>query len=342
MPEPGSALDSRVPLVAYGPLGATELPAASVAEVMAATEGHPVTWIDLSLDLNAEWLPLLGVALGLHSLGIEDALDNNQRAKLEEFDGHMLFQLNVFEARSHGRREMEHVSFFVGRNYLLTVQPTREDCWDAVRAKFHDPSSMLRSRGPDYLAALLVHGLVDSLYPVVEELSERVGDLEDTLVQGPNREALASVHETRNTLSELRRCTWPTRDVIRTLAFSETAQVEDRNRKYFRDSHDLLAGVIDMAEILRERVAHLNDLYLTAMAYKQNEVLKVLTVVSVIFIPLTFIVGTYGMNFNTHVSKWNMPELEHPLGYVGICAFMLMLTLAQLAYFRKKGWLKVN
>ncbi|MCC6403867.1 MAG: magnesium/cobalt transporter CorA [Fimbriimonadaceae bacterium] len=342
MADEAQSLSSSVPVVAYGPKGVIVKEAGSVSEVIELLADHTVTWIDLSLDTSAEWLPLIGQQLGLHMLGIEDALTSNQRAKLEEFNGHVLFQLNVYELRSDGKDELENFAFFLGERFLLTVQPTREDSWDGLRAKVRDPHAMLRSRGPDYLAAMLVHSLVDCLYPVVEDLSDTASRLEDTLIQGPNRVALGHIHEVRNTLADLRRCTWPSRDVVRTLAFTETAYVEERTRKYFRDSHDLLALIIDMSEVLRERVAPLNDLYLTAMAFKQNEVLKVLTVASVIFMPLTFIVGVYGMNFNTEVSGWNMPELNHPYGYVWVCAVMLAISAALLGYFWKKGWLKVN
>lgn len=337
-----TAPTSTVRLVGYGPRRFHEFEAASLPEIQEELAVSDVTWVDLALDTGAEWLTVLGPELGLHVLGIEDALDPGQRAKLEEFEGQVLFQLNTFEKRDSDIKELEKVAFFLGKRTLLTVQATREDCWDGVRAMLRNPASQFRGRGPDYLAALLVQALAKSLYAEIEEISDEVGRWEDLLLLESNREAVGRVHDLRNSVSAFRRAAWPSREVLRVLAFSKTPYVAERHRKYFRDSHDELDLAIDLAETLRDRVSHLNDLYLNAVAFKQNEVLKVLTVVSVVFMPLTFIVGVYGMNFDTQVSPWSMPELRHPWGYVLTWAFMALLTFAQIAFFWKKGWLKVN
>jgi magnesium transporter len=341
MPETGSPLREPARLVVYGPDSYAELSPATPEEAVRLARTGVVAWFDLSLDSDAGWLEGLAPALGLHALAVEDAQARTIRAKLEEFENHILFVVNTVEASSDGMAQ-ENVAFMLGEGFVVTVQQTREDCWDRVRSLLREPGHKARSRGADFLAAMLVDETIESLYPAIEGVSDEIERLEDELLEAPTRSAVQKVYRLRSDLVSLRRAVWPSRDVVRQLGSEDTKHVGPDQRKYFRDAYDHAALALDLAETMRERVSNLTDLYLSSVGFRQNEVLKVLTVVSATFIPITFVAGVYGMNFDPAASPWSMPELRQPWGYVITWAVMLAIALGQLTFFWRKGWLKTN
>lgn len=299
-----------------------------------------VVWLDLSLDTDAGWLEAVAPGLALHPLAVEDASNASQRAKVEEFPGHLLVVLNTYESRQDGTIDPENLAVILGDGFVVTVQRTREDCWGRVRKSLADPGSPARQRGPDFLASLLVGAVVESGFPAIEAVSDQVEALEEAVLGSPSGLLVREIGKVRLETAGLRRALWPTREAVRSLAAESYGLVEERSRKYFRDAYDDMALAIDLAEILRERVGNLAELYVSSVGLRQNEVLKVLTVVSSVFIPLTFVVGVYGMNFDTEASRWNMPELRHPFGYVWLWAVMVLVAAVQLWYVWRKGWLR--
>lgn len=326
--------------VVYGQDSHEERLVAGPAEFLSLVAPGRVVWLDLSLDADSGWLEAVAPGLSLHPLAVEDALSPIQRAKVEEFPGHLLVVLNNYESRSDGTIDPENLSLILGNGFVVTVQPTREDCWGRVRKHLAEPSSTARQRGADFLASMLVGSVVESLFPSIETVSEQVEALEDVVMESAAGLVARDISRVKLEIVGLRRSLWPTREAVRSLASESHTLIEERSRKYFRDAYDDMALAIDLAEMLRERVGNLTELYVSSVGLRQNEVLKVLTVVSSVFIPLTFVVGVYGMNFDTDVSWWNMPELRHPFGYVWVWASMLLIAGVQLWYVWRKGWLK--
>jgi magnesium transporter len=234
----------------------------------------------------------------------------------------------------------EQVSFILGKHYLLTVQEEPEhDCFGVVRDRIRTNKGTIRKRGADYLAYTLLDAIVDGFFPILEVYGESIEDLEDEVVETPTRQTLEKIHKLKRELLTLRRSIWPLRDAINLLIRdTSTELVGDDVRIYLRDCYDHTVQVLDMVETYRELASSLMDVYLSSVSNRMNEIMKVLTVISTIFIPLTFVAGVYGMNFNPDKSPFNMPELNWYWGYPACWAVMLGIALVLIYYFKRKGW----
>jgi magnesium transporter len=309
-------------------------------EVVPYLDSNSVSWVDVKGLGSEEVLQRLGVVFNLHPLVLEDVVNVPQRPKVEEHDNQLLFIARMVTLRDDGNSfESEQVSFILGKYYLLSVQEEpRYDCFGPIRDRIRTSKGAIRKSGPDYLVYALIDSIIDGFFPVLEVYGEQLEDLEDEVVATPNRKTLQKIHDLKRELLTLRRAIWPQRDAINSLIRDGSHLISDEVRIYLRDCYDHTIQVLDMVETYREIASSLMDVYLSSVSNKMNEVMKVLTVMSSIFIPLTFIAGVYGMNFDPEVSPFNMPELKWYWGYPVCLAVMAGIAISMVAFFRRRGW----
>jgi len=336
-------LDAPAPvitLIDYGEDYALRRMIENPEECAAYLDTETVSWVDVKGLGSEQILQRIGTVFGLHPLVLEDVVNVPQRPKVEEYNDQLLVISRMVTLRESGNGFVsEQVSFILGRRYLLTVQEEPEyDCFGPVQDRIRLSKGNIRKQGADYLAYSLLDAVIDGFFPVLESYGELLEDLEDEVVAHPTRQTLGKIHSIKRELLALRRAIWPQRDSINTLIRDSSDLVSEEVRIYLRDCYDHTVQVLDMVETYREVAASLMDVYLSAVGNRMNEVMKLLTVISSIFIPLTFIAGVYGMNFDTSVSPWNMPELNWYWGYPACLLIMGAIAGALIMYFHKQGW----
>jgi magnesium transporter len=335
---------STTHVISYGGGEAVEMQAAGPDEFKALVGRRPVTWIDVEGLGDAATIERFGELFGLHRLALEDTVNVHQRAKVETY-GEVLFivlRMVYCEDDERGRCGTEQVSLFVGTNWLISFQEGRPgDCFDRVRGRLRDKSGKMQTLGSDYLAYALIDAVIDNYYPVLEHYAERLDDLEDMLIEPAGRRVIDKLHEVKHDLLVLRRAIWPVRDAMAFLARDDNPRISDNTRLYLRDCYDHVVQVVELIETYRELTADLRDLYMSSISNRINETMRVLTIFSTFFIPLTFIVGIYGMNFDWHNGDdpLNMPELHWRYGYPMVWAAMSATAVSMLIYFYRRGWI---
>lgn len=298
-----------------------------------------VSWVDMRGLGNAELWEKLAEIFELHPLVLEDVVNVPQRPKVEEYDDRLvIISRMVFLPEKDGGFDSQQVSFILTPHYLLTVQEHPElDGFELVRDRLI--ANKIGHRSPDYLAYSLIDAAIDGFFPVLEQYGERLAALEEEVVGNPSPRTLQKIYHLRRELLELRRTIWPQRSAINLLSRSGSDPVVSAEvRLYLRDCYDHVLQVLEMVETYRELASGLMDVYLSAVSNKTNDVMKVLTVISTIFIPLTFLVGVYGMNFNPDSSPWNMPELNWYWGYPAFWGLCLLITTGLVVFFWRRGW----
>ena len=346
-PPPGTApgtlhIDGAAPkpvirIIAFGKDDLVEAQLESVEEISEYLGKWPVTWINVDGLGDAEVLLKIGEYFKLHRLALEDVVNVNQRAKVENFDDHVYVVMRMLSFE--GRLKSKQFSMFIGSDYVLTFQEAQGDYFEPVRERLRLAQGRVRGRNPDYLGYTLIDALIDSYFPIMERYDERLDILEQRVQEFDDKNALNDLHAVRKEMTALRRAVWPKREALNCLVRDPVPLISDKTRLYLRDCYDHTIQIIDMLENLREIASGLVDLYMSGVSNRMNEVMKVLTVIATIFIPLSFIAGLYGMNFDPAVSSWNMPELGWPFGYPLLLAIMAAVALGQLYLFRKKGWI---
>lgn len=311
-----------------------------VDDVFVCRDNPHVSWINIDGLGDEDALHRLADHFGLHPLAVEDVLHTEQRPKLEEFPGHLFVVAQMVYLGKDRAIRGEQVSMFLGKNYLITLQEESEyDVFDTVRARVRREGSMVRQSGPDLLGAALLDAVIDQFFPVLETLGEAIEEFEEEVLRHPQQGNLRRLHDFKRTLLQLRRSAWPQREVLGALGRDETGLIQQKTKPYLRDCYDHTIQMMDMIESDRDVLAGLMDLYISSLSIRTNEIVRVLTVVSAIFIPLTFIAGVYGMNFDTQAGPLNMPELHSPHGYLICWAVMIVIAVVQLIFFYRKGWL---
>jgi magnesium transporter len=299
-----------------------------------------VTWVDVQGLGSADILERLGKVFDLHPLVLEDVVNVTERPKIEDYDDQLVIisRMVVPKERVCGFYS-EQISLVLGKHYLLTVQEEPEhDCLEGVRSRIDKGKGIIRSSGVDYLAYTLLDAIIDGFFPVLELYGERIEELEQEVIVKPTPKTLQKIYKIRRELLQLRRAIWPQRDAINSLIRDGNDLITDEVRIYLRDCYDHAVQVMDMVETYRELASGLMDVYLSAVSNRMNEVMKFLTVMSSIFIPLTFVAGIYGMNFNTEKSRWNMPELNWYWGYPLCLAAMGAIAGGLIFVFWRRGW----
>lgn len=298
-----------------------------------------VHWIDVRGLGDENVLRELAALFNIHPLALEDIAHIPQRPKLEAYENHLFIIARMVVLKASHDMESETVALFLGSNYVLTIHEATPECFDPVIARLRKPGGRHRKWGSDYLLYSLLDAIIDHFFPVLEVYGEYLEGLEEETVTKPHAGTLTAIHCAKRELIELRRVLWPQRDMIGNLIREDSALLSQDVRIYLRDCLDHSIHVMDMVESYRELTSGLHDVYLSAVGQRTNEIMRILTIISTIFIPLTFIVGVYGMNFNTDASPWNMPELNWKYGYPLAVAVMALITLVQLFFFWRKGWI---
>lgn len=316
----------------------------SVSEIPAAVPGGPVLWVELNGLADTAMLQALGERFGLHPLALEDVLNLGQRPKVEPYENHLFIVVQMLSVNGTEAPAREQIALFLGPGFLISIEEDPlTDTFQPIHERLRSGRGLIRRLGPDYLTYALIDAVVDRQFPVLEALGDALDDLDTELVRHPSRQHVHRLLECKRTLVHLRRFVWPGREVVNALLHDESGLVQRETKVYLRDCYDHTVQIMDLIESYRDVAAGNMEMYLSSVALRTNEIMRVLTVVSSIFIPLTFLAGVWGMNFQAEKSgeplPWNMPELRHPYGYPLCLLFMLAIALVQLAYFRKKKWL---
>lgn len=322
--------------IAYGPDHVTERTLESPAECRELLQQHPVVWLNVDGLGDVSVIKQLGEIFGLHALALEDVVNTHQRPKVEPYDQHLFIVAREMTWNDH--LEHEQLSIFLGKRFVLSFQEREGDCFAAVRERVRDKDSRIRKSGPDYLAYALLDATVDSYFPIVERVGEQLEALEPSLLACPRQNDVTRLHEIKRDLFTLRRAAWPLREALNVLVRDESPYVTPETRMFLRDCVDHAIQILDFVETDREMCSDLMDVYLWSVSHKLNSVMKVLTIISTIFIPLTFIAGVYGMNFHTD-KPLNMPELEWEYGYIVFWIVCAAIAAGLMGLFWSLGWL---
>lgn len=292
-----------------------------------------VIWINVGGVHQVEVVETLGKQFSLHPLMLEDVANTDQRPKLDDYETYFFLVIKMLSLTKRNEIAVEQVSLVLGRNYVLSFQENGTDVFQPVRERLRGGKGRLRQSGADYLLYALVDAIVDQYFAVLESLGEKIEALQQTVVDDPRPETLNDIHALKRQLLFLRRAVWPLRDVMNNLSRSNCPFLQEPTKVFFRDVYDHVVQIVDTIETLREMVSASLDIYLSSVSYRLNAVMRVLTVITTIFMPLSFIASIYGMNFE------HMPELQSRWGYPLVLAVMTAVGVGMLLLFKKKRWL---
>ncbi|MBN2330406.1 MAG: magnesium/cobalt transporter CorA [Candidatus Aenigmarchaeota archaeon] len=331
---------ARITMIDYDEKRFTAKEVTRIEECFPFKKKPTVTWINIDGLHEVDIIEKIGKEFGIHPLVLEDVLNTTQRPKVEDFDEYIyivLKRLSYDEDKDETRSEQ--MSIILGDNYVISFQESAGDVFDFIRKSTQENKGVIRKSGPDYLAYRLIDSIVDNYFLILEKYGDRIEGIEEDMVSNPKQETLETIHAMKKEMIFLRRSVWPLREAVSGLSRSESRLMKKKTHLYMRDVYDHTIQVIDTVETFRDMTSGLLDLYLSSISNKMNEVMKVLTIIATIFIPLSFFAGIYGMNFNPEASSFNMPELNHPLGYPAVLAFMTIVALIMISYFKRKKWM---
>jgi len=324
-----------VEVMAYGPDDYMEQELGDLNIIAPLLDHFPVTWVNVEGLGDAEIIHRIGHLFHLHPLALEDVVNVHQRAKAELYEQQLFVVARMVSLQSS--LDTEQISIFIGPNYVVTFQGGRKgDCLSPVRDRIRMCRGRLRNLGPDHLMYAILDAVVDGYFPVLEQYGEQLEELDTELTESHHQNALKPIHGIRGELLLLRRAIWPHREMINALIRDPFPQIADETRLYLRDCYDHSVQIIDLVETYRESAADLRDFYLSMASNRMNEIMKVLTIMSTIFMPLSFIAGIYGMNFEV------MPELKWAFGYPMSLIVMATVACGFLVFFFYRGWLQPN
>ncbi|MEO8466807.1 MAG: magnesium/cobalt transporter CorA [Gammaproteobacteria bacterium] len=297
-----------------------------------------VTWVHVQGTADVATLRSLGEAYNLHPLAVEDVANLGQRPKVESFDRQLFVTLNW--PRYDQRAAPTQVSLFLGATYVVSFCAGRDDPFEPIRDRIRtEPPGRIRERGAHFLFYALIDLVIDEGFPTLDRMSSELETLEELILADPSPACLERIHHIKRSLIVLRKSLWPQREVISTLLREEHSLIDPTTLPYLRDCHDHAVQVLDLIESYREMASSLQDLYLTGISNRMNEIMKVLTIMSSIFIPMSFLAGVYGMNFNGDVSPWNMPELRARYGYPIFLFALVIVGAGMVWFFRRRKWI---
>jgi magnesium transporter len=324
----------KITLINYDISGIREIEVKGVEECFVFKESPSVTWINIDGLHQMDVLEKLGACYGFHPLVLEDIL-SDQRPKVEDYDDYIFMVLKMLyynDEDGEGSVSSDQISLILGPNYVVSFKEKDADIFRPLRDRLKTGKGRIRRLGADYLAYSIIDVVVDHYFAILEKLGEKFEDLEDQIVTNPEPASLSTIYNLKRDMLFLRKSVWPLREAISTLQRLDSPLVSESTKIYLRDIYDHTIQVIENVETFRDMSASLLETYLSSLSNRLNEVMKVLTVISTIFIPLTFIVGLYGMNFKY------MPELDSPWGYPTVIILMAVVVAVMLTYFRRKRW----
>ncbi len=324
----------RITIVHYNSRDYEEEDKTALNDCLGLVAADRITWVNINGLHRPEVMSQLGSCLKMHPLILEDLMNTDQQPKLEEGRDHLFVVIKMLDCHDAARNiQVEQLSLVLGPTYLITLHEQEADPFTPVRERLKNSQSRLRQSGPDYLAYCLLDVIVDRYFVILEQLGEAIETLEEEVVTNPTQKTLQSLHQLKRTLLIFRKAVWPLREIVSRLERRDSPLLREDTAPFFRDVYDHVFQVIDTIETFREMLAGLLDIYLSSISNRLNEIMKVLTIIATIFIPLTFVAGVYGMNFQY------MPELRWRWGYFAVLFGMLLIAAVMLLYFRKKKWL---
>ena len=324
----------KIRIMDYSDMGLKEMEADTIETCFPFKDKPTNTWINIEGIHDVRVLERLGECYGFHTLILEDILNTDQRPKMEDHGEYIYVVLKMLNSDKNNSVVIEQISLLLGKNFVISLQEGLEgDVFNPVRERIRSGKGRIRKMGSDYLAYALLDSIVDNYFIVLEKLGEKIEVLEEELITNPKRETLHAIHNLKREMIFLRKSVWPLREVISGLERGESSLISKSTQIFLRDLYDHTIQVIDTVEAFRDMLSGMLDIYLSSVSNKMNEVMKVLTIIATIFIPLTFIAGVYGMNFR------NMPEIEWQWGYPLSLLIMGGVAVIMLVFFRKKRWI---
>ena len=330
----------KISIFDYDEVNCSEKVTNDVTECFPFKDKPSVTWINVDGIHRIDVLEKLSAHYLVHPLVLEDILNINQRPKAEDFGEYIYIAAKMLSLdETKDDLTEEQVSILLGNNFVITFQEEKEgDVFDIIRQRIRTGKGRIRKMKADYLAYALLDAIVDNTFVILEKIGEKIELIEESLVLNPDSAVLHSINKMKRNLIFLRKSVWPIREVIRTVTQIDSRLIREQALAYYRDIHDHVIQSVDTIEAFRDTVSGMLDIYLSVLSHRLNEVMKVLTIITTIFMPLTFIAGIYGMNFNTHASRFNMPELNWSFGYLFALLLMAMVVAWMTVYFKKKRW----
>lgn len=326
-------------LIDYTPQEFSELDLGDARECRPYLEKESITWIHVQGIAHTETVRELGNLFGLHPLALEDVVNTGQRPKADSYEEQLFVVMNLPTVTESNEVQTEQVSLFLGENFIISFHRGEQHPFTPVMKRLRKHSGKIRERKADYLLYALLDVIIDRGYPILEYFGEQIEALEEELLENPDKQTLGQIHHTKRELLTLRRMLWPQREVLNLLIRDELPQISEDTRVYLRDCYDHTIQIMDLIEAYREMTASMLDVYLSSISHRLNEVMKVLTVIATIFIPLTFLVGVYGMNFGNRIhSPWAMPELDWYYGYPLLWLIMIAIAGGMVFYFKRRNW----
>ncbi len=324
----------RISVLDYDEKQCQEKEVKDVEECFPFKDTSTVTWINIDGIHKVDIIEKIGKNFGLHPLILEDIVNTEQRPKIEDFGDYMYIVLKMlYHDENTGEIKIEQVSLILGENFVISFQEREGDIFNPVRERIRKGKGRIRKMKADYLAYVLLDAIVDSYFFILEKTGEQIEDLEEKVVSQPKPETLQEIHKLKRMMIFLRRSVWPLREVISIIERGESSLIQESTRIYLRDVYDHTIQVIDSVETFRDMLSGMHDTYLSSISNRMNEIMKVLTIIATIFIPLTFIAGIYGMNFKF------MPELDLSWGYFAVWIVMGAVAVLMVIFFRRKKWL---
>lgn len=323
---------ARISLTSYNESFFTEKEISEAKDVTEGKRVQAVQWISVDGLQNTTLLEELGNIYDLHPLVLEDILNTDQRPKMEDYGDYLYIVLRNFNNQSNGDFISEQISIILGKDFVISFREKESSLFDSIRERLRSSKGRIRKAGADYLAHAIIDTIVDNYFIVLENLEEKIEFLEDELVKKATPVTINTIHVLKRELILLRKSLWPLREAISSLERSDSLLISQSTSLYFKDIFDHVIAIIDSVETFRDMLSGMLDIYLSSASNRMNEIMKVLTIIATIFMPLTFLAGVYGMNFEF------MPELKWRWGYFGLLAIMLIVALSMIYYFKKKKW----
>jgi magnesium transporter len=325
---------AKITVVDYDDTRFQEKEVKTIGECLSFKDKPTVTWINIDGIHQVEIIEELGKSFGVHPLLLEDIMHTEQRPKLEDYGDYVFIVLKMLHYNEKKNEiDSEQVSLILGPHFVISFKESQSDAFDPIRERLRNQKGRVRKMGTDYLAYTLIDAIVDNYFVILEKLGEQVEGLEEELVTKPTSKTLQAIHTLKKEMIFLRKSVWPLREVVSGMERGESPLIHEATGIYLRDVYDHTIQVIDTIETFRDMISGMLDIYLSSISNAMNAVMKVLTIIATIFIPLTFIAGIYGMNFKY------MPELEWRWGYFIVWAIMIVIGFAMVLYFKRKKWL---
>lgn len=323
----------RITIIDYDQKNYQKKEVKSVEECFPFKDTSTVTWINIDGIHQIDTIDKIGKYFNIHPLILEDILNTEQRPKLDDFEDYVFVVLKMpYFNKENNKITIEQISLILGSNFVLSFQENEGDVFDPVRERIKNGRVRIRSAGSDYLVYALIDAIVDNYFTILEKIGERIESIEEELVTEPRKDTLHAIHDLKSEILFIRKFVWPLREVISGLERGELTLIKDSTRIFFRDVYDHAIREIDTIEIFRDMLSGMLDLYISSIGNKTNEVMRVLTIIATIFIPLTFIAGLYGMNFEY------MPELNWRWSYPCTLLVLVVTGISMIFYFRRKKW----